>query len=214
MNSRDLLELKNEGIKIREFPPKVLEKFRDETKILLEAEAGRSPLADKIYRSFKRFKEENADSEWRRILEKSVDHIDTTTRNFIDGLADSREAKVVPKRNRKVVITFNGFTSWSSQLPTPLVSGVYKIVKIINDNSIPVKRITLEGHASTIGSDSENLAISRKRAAEVAQLLINKGIDKNLVVIIPHGEKFPLIPNEKTEEELRINRRVEIVIEY
>ncbi|MCK4763167.1 MAG: OmpA family protein [Candidatus Aminicenantes bacterium] len=226
MNSRDLQELKKEGVQIKEFPPEVLDKFRSLSTILLEEEANKSQLSAKIYRSFKKFKKENVDTEWRKILDKAVHYSDTTTqkltsgltaKKFIDGLAGSKVATAAAKGNNSVVITFSGaasFGSWKSK-PTPaLVSEIKSIVKMINDYSISIKWIKVEGHASTLGEDCSNWKISKNRANTVAKLLTDNGIDESLIKTIAYGEDYPLIYPDNTEGKRRINRRVELVIEY
>jgi TRAP-type mannitol/chloroaromatic compound transport system substrate-binding protein len=220
MNSKTLQELvEKEGIQLREFPPEVMEEFRRLSTEFLEEEANKSPQFAKIYQSFKKFKKENVDSGWSKIVNEAVyfhttAYSDTISSKFIEGLADIKVAKVVPKGNNSVVITFSGFTTWSSNLPTDLVSRIERIAKIISDNSFSIKGIRVEGHSATAGEDCANWAISKMRANAVEKLLIDKGIDKSLIKVIPRGEGDPIIYPDDTEEKRSMNRRVEIVIEF
>ena len=69
----------------------------------------------------------------------------------------------------------------------------------------------VEGHTDSIGSQSYNLKLSRKRAASVARYLIEKGIPAAKIRTVGYGESRPLYPND-TEEHRSKNRRVEIKV--
>ena len=67
------------------------------------------------------------------------------------------------------------------------------------------------GHTDTTGGAAANLALGLKRAATVRQLLIDTGIEAELVEINSHGEGNPLIRTPDNTPEPR-NRRVEIAV--
>ncbi|MGH6717820.1 MAG: OmpA family protein [Alphaproteobacteria bacterium] len=70
-------------------------------------------------------------------------------------------------------------------------------------------RITVQGHADRAGSDAYNLALSAKRAANVADALVANGVSADLLDVSEFGESMPLVP---TDDGVRNpeNRRVEI----
>lgn len=70
-------------------------------------------------------------------------------------------------------------------------------------------RITVQGHADRAGSDAYNLALSAKRAANVAEALAANGVSADLLDVSEFGESVPLVP---TDDGVRNpeNRRVEI----
>lgn len=79
-------------------------------------------------------------------------------------------------------------------------------------NRVPEAKIMIDGHASSEGDSTYNDILSTNRARTVARFLINKGIDKDRVVIAGHGSR---IPNEDLErEEMRRDRRVEVKVVY
>lgn len=73
------------------------------------------------------------------------------------------------------------------------------------------QRVIVEGHTDSIGSQSYNLRLSRKRAASVADYLINNGLPAEKIKIVGYGESKPKYPND-TEEHRAKNRRVEIKV--
>jgi len=72
-------------------------------------------------------------------------------------------------------------------------------------------RFYIEGYASSEGDLGYNLALSRRRASWVKQVLISKGIAENRIVLgVPWGELFPVCP-EFNDECLSKNRLVRFV---
>lgn len=69
--------------------------------------------------------------------------------------------------------------------------------------------ITVQGHADRAGSDDYNLALSARRAANVAEALAAAGVSSDLMQVSEFGEGAPLVP---TDDGVRNpeNRRVEI----
>lgn len=86
-----------------------------------------------------------------------------------------------------------------------------EVADVINKNP-QVKKIRIEGHASSDGPDDHNLRLSDRRAKAVMKHLIEKGkVDKGKLTAEGFGEKRPIADNE-TEEGRVANRRVEFMI--
>jgi outer membrane protein OmpA-like peptidoglycan-associated protein len=81
---------------------------------------------------------------------------------------------------------------------------VYKLL-IANPN----KRINLSGHACILGPDAFNKYLSKQRAKEVMQYLVNKGIPRDRILVRGYGSSQPLGDND-TFEGRAMNRRVEM----
>ncbi|RYE36377.1 MAG: OmpA family protein [Sphingobacteriaceae bacterium] len=81
-----------------------------------------------------------------------------------------------------------------------------KLAKLIIEDDYVV---SLRGHADSIGQYKPNWVLSEKRAVEVKNYLIKKGVKKERIVAIPYGSTIPIATN-KTEEGRQRNRRVEI----
>jgi len=86
-----------------------------------------------------------------------------------------------------------------------------EIAQVIKDNP-HIKKIQIEGHASSDGNDAYNMALSDRRAKAVMKYLVDKGgIDAARLVAKGFGETKPIADNE-TEEGREKNRRVEFNI--
>ncbi|MHA1569216.1 MAG: OmpA family protein, partial [Alphaproteobacteria bacterium] len=75
-----------------------------------------------------------------------------------------------------------------------------------------VKRMVIEGHCSSEGTDEYNMALSRRRADSVRDYLVARGVESDILIIRAYGEMRPIATNE-TEEGRERNRRVEFIIE-
>lgn len=72
----------------------------------------------------------------------------------------------------------------------------------------PLTKVVLEGHTDDRGAEAYNQQLSEKRAAAVAQVLMDRfGIDKSRVSSRGFGESTPLVSND-TAENRALNRRV------
>ncbi|MGI9548988.1 MAG: OmpA family protein [Bdellovibrionales bacterium] len=77
-----------------------------------------------------------------------------------------------------------------------------------NKNS-RLKRIELEGHCDSLGSQSYNIGLGQKRAKKVMEYLRSIGVKERLLSIISFGEEQPLSSNNNY-----MNRRVNFVPIY
>ena len=68
--------------------------------------------------------------------------------------------------------------------------------------------IKIEGHTDSVGSDSYNILLSRRRAEEVLSFLVKSGIEKNKIKAVGLGNKFPIFKGYDGPR----NRRIEISI--
>ena len=85
-----------------------------------------------------------------------------------------------------------------------------EIVKVIKENP-HIKKIAIEGHASSDGNKAFNKKLSDDRAKSVRTYLVEHGIDKDKLTAKGFGEEKPIADND-TEEGREKNRRVEFNI--
>ena len=84
-----------------------------------------------------------------------------------------------------------------------------KAVELLNQ--IPNRRLVIQGHTDSIGSDEFNKELSEKRAKAVYDYMMKKGLNIKEVSYVGHGETRPVADNE-TKEGRKANRRVEFRI--
>ena len=77
----------------------------------------------------------------------------------------------------------------------------------------PNVKIEISAHTDEKGTDAYNMNLSRERARNVMNYLIEEGrIDKKRIVSKGYGESMLIVKNAQTEEEHQMNRRTEIKI--
>ncbi len=85
-----------------------------------------------------------------------------------------------------------------------------EVAEVIKGNP-QIRKILIEGHASSEGDAAYNLKLSDERAKAVMKYLLDHGIAKDRLSAKGFGSKEPLADN-KTEEGREKNRRVEFTI--
>ncbi len=74
-----------------------------------------------------------------------------------------------------------------------------------------IKKLSIEGHASSEGNADHNLKLSEARAKSVMAYIVGKGVDAGRLEAKGFGAKKPIADNN-TEEGREKNRRVEFLI--
>lgn len=121
-----------------------------------------------------------------------------------DKRVEVRDNKIVI--NEKVQFEFN-----SAKIMAVSHSLLDEVAKVIKENP-QIKKIQVEGHASSEGSDDHNLKLSDRRAKAVMKYLSGSGgIDKKMLSAKGYGESNPIASND-TEDGKEKNRRVEFTI--
>jgi outer membrane protein OmpA-like peptidoglycan-associated protein len=72
-------------------------------------------------------------------------------------------------------------------------------------------RISVEGHTDDVGSDTDNQALSERRARSVVAWLTAHGVDASRIEATGHGEAHPKVPNTSDRNRAQ-NRRIEITV--
>jgi outer membrane protein OmpA-like peptidoglycan-associated protein len=78
-------------------------------------------------------------------------------------------------------------------------------------NHPEIRKIRVEGHTDSMGSDASNKRLSQKRAHAVMDYLIKQGILGDMLVARGYGETMPVAPNN-TRRGREQNRRVAFTI--
>ena len=93
----------------------------------------------------------------------------------------------------------------------PVSFGLMDEIFGVMDKNPQVKKIGIEGHASSEGPDVYNKQLSDRRAKAVMKYLVDKGIKADCLTAQGFGEEKPIGDNN-TEEGKEKNRRVEFNI--
>lgn len=101
------------------------------------------------------------------------------------------------------------FRTGGVDLTPPSVALIPQIVDRLR--GWPFPRVAVAGHTDATGSDATNMALSRRRAAVVRDLLVAAGIPAAAIEVSSHGKRNPLVPTPDGVAEPR-NRRVTVTI--
>lgn len=135
----------------------------------------------------------------------------------VEGVAPPRVKKLAPRATRVIVsekkieitekIQFD--LNKATILPESF-SLLDEITQVIKDHP-EIKKVAIEGHASSDGDDNQNLTLSDGRAKAVMAYIVTKGVDAKRLTAEGFGEKKPIADNNTEEGRIK-NRRVEFNI--
>lgn len=102
------------------------------------------------------------------------------------------------------------FESKSFQIAPESAPELDRLAEIVKEN--PDIEIQIEGHTDNVGKKKDNLILSEKRAAAVAEYLFQKhSISKARIQTKGFGDSVPLSKND-SEDARKKNRRVNFTI--
>lgn len=133
-------------------------------------------------------------------------------KNLSAALASLSEIGNVKEEKRGVVITLSGsvlFASGKYQLLPIAKEKLTEVATALKDQGY--KKIVVEGHTDSAGSESSNEALSLKRANAVREHLVSQGMDGSKITAVGKGESTPVATND-TPDGRANNRRVELVV--
>jgi outer membrane protein OmpA-like peptidoglycan-associated protein len=129
-----------------------------------------------------------------------------------EELKNDLKGATVQRVGEGILITFNSglqFDFNSAELLSATKSNLIALsstLKKYEDTDI-----VIEGHTDNVGEREYNQSLSEKRAKSVEDYLAIQGVAKTRVTATGYGEQQPLNENV-TEDDRRINRRVEVAI--
>lgn len=133
-------------------------------------------------------------------------------RQAAEALAALAKMVAVKDEPRGTVITLSGSVLFGSDrailLPTAL-SRLDEVGEVLLSNK--ERKVVVEGHTDSRGSEEHNLDLSRRRADAVRNHLVQQGYEPDLIVALGLGEGQPVASNSNAEGRAN-NRRVEIVL--
>ena len=109
------------------------------------------------------------------------------------------------------------FQFGQSNLTSEARGRVADIADILN-NQARGRRVSVEGHTDSVGSEAANQRLSERRAGSVANELEVSGVSRSRLTAKGYGERYPVAPNSNSDGSdnpsgRAKNRRVEVIIE-
>jgi outer membrane protein OmpA-like peptidoglycan-associated protein len=140
------------------------------------------------------------------LARQRADVASTRAKSLEEELA-ALKAKPTP---RGMVLTLSDvlFDTAQATLKPGAYQTIERVAEILKDE--PERRLTIEGHTDSVGSDEYNQGLSQRRAAAVEAALLERGVASNQIVSAGKGESFPVASNNDAGGRQQ-NRRVELI---
>jgi len=103
------------------------------------------------------------------------------------------------------------FPPGNRELPKEELTKVNQVARYTLADS-RVAKVYVDGHTDAAGLRDDNLSLSKARAEQVTQILLDRGVDEGRIVTRWHGERYPVASNQTAEGRAE-NRRVTIRLE-
>ena len=167
-------------------------------------------------------KEERRDSTAKSAeIEKTADELAAEKQarlsaesRLADAMKDLATIAAVKEEARGLVITLSGSILFASNKFSLLNTAMTKLDQVAEalkaqDSD---RRMVVEGHTDSQGSDRINQPLSENRANAVRSYLVTRGVDSDKISAVGMGSSHPLLDNRNAENRAN-NRRVEIIIQ-
>ncbi len=116
-------------------------------------------------------------------------------------------------KKQKIRFTMIEFEDNSSEILGAMHGDLNNVMNFLVDH--PEFRLRISGHTDQHGNPSANMKLSQDRADAIRTFLTKSGfVDDSRVEAIGYGDTKPIVPEEKTEQDRQVNRRVEFELLY
>jgi len=167
-------------------------------------------------------KEERRDSNAKTVeMERTAEQLEvektarmTAEARLAGAMKDLATIAAIKEETRGLVITLSGSILFASNKYALLNTAMTKLDQVAEALKAQDadKRMVVEGHTDSQGSDRINQPLSLNRASAVRDYLVSRGVDSDKITAIGMGSSRPLVDNRNAENRAN-NRRVEIIIQ-
>ena len=138
----------------------------------------------------------------------------TAEARLAGAMKDLAAIAAIKEEARGLVITLSGSILFASNKYALLETAKTKLDQVAEALKAQDgdKRMVVEGHTDSQGSDRINQPLSVNRASAVRDYLVSRGVDSDKITSVGMGSSRPLLDNRNAENRAN-NRRVEIIIQ-
>lgn len=114
------------------------------------------------------------------------------------------------KTDRGMVLTLGDvlFDTGMATLKPGAYTTVDRLATVLKE--APDRKVMIEGHTDSVGSDEYNQGLSERRAAAVQTALLERGVTANQITALGKGKSYPVASNDNAAGRQQ-NRRVEMI---
>jgi outer membrane protein OmpA-like peptidoglycan-associated protein len=138
----------------------------------------------------------------------------TAEARLAGAMKDLATIAAIKEDSRGMVITLSGSILFASNRYALLNTAMTKLNQVAEALKAQDadRRMVVEGHTDSQGSDRINQPLSVNRANAVRDYLVSRGVDSDKITAVGMGSSRPLVDNRNAENRAN-NRRVEIIIQ-
>jgi len=116
------------------------------------------------------------------------------------------------KTDRGIVVTMGDvlFDTGKATLKPGAYATVERLAAVLKEDAS--RKVMIEGHTDSVGSDEYSQQLSERRAASVQAALFERGVDASQISTVGKGETTPVASNDNAAGRQQ-NRRVELVFQ-
>lgn len=104
------------------------------------------------------------------------------------AIAVALQAQTIPPPPSGPLV--HGFVQFDSASAEPIRREQIDPIEYLGRRVPPDSFVYIQGHTDTVGSDDSNLALSRRRALMIADLLTGEGVNPERMTIMSCGERL------------------------
>lgn len=128
---------------------------------------------------------------------------------FLDG--DMEYTGIVERVASTIEFASLEFKNGSAEILPEMHTDLQKVIDFLIDH--PTFNLNISGHTDSSGNALLNLKLSQQRADAIKRYISNTGnIEESRIFAIGYGSEKPIVKEEKTDEDRKLNRRVEFEI--
>jgi len=129
----------------------------------------------------------------------------------VQQLQQELAALKAQQTDRGLVLTLGDvlFETGKAEIRPGALRNLYPLVTFLQ--KYPERRVLIEGHTDSVGSDASNLDLSQRRADAVRDFLLQNGVNAAQITTRGYGKASPVASND-TATGRQQNRRVELII--
>lgn len=126
-------------------------------------------------------------------------------------LEEPGAGEVEANMEEKIIITQKIHFEFNKAIIRPISYPILDDVVDLLKKNTHIKRVRVEGHTDSVGSDAYNQRLSEKRAMSVVDYLVAHGISRDRLLSAGYGESRPIADNNTAEGRAK-NRRTEFTV--
>jgi outer membrane protein OmpA-like peptidoglycan-associated protein len=127
-----------------------------------------------------------------------------------DGCPDKGRQVVIVRKEKIEILQKVHFAYGRARIKPDSFGLLDQVAQVLKGHE-EIKKIRIEGHTDSRGSDAANRRLSQRRAGAVRKYLIKRGVASKRLKAVGYGEAKPIASN-KSDTGRESNRRVEFVI--